>query len=79
MDHLFDAISSNDFSVLQDHLADVMQRMESLPPVEVMAVLRSTYTLRDQLKGWNKAVNQAVGYFERKGMDADRELTGLRA
>lgn len=79
MDGLFDALSARDIGTVQCHLIDVMQRMESLSPLEVMAVLRSTYTLRDQLKGWSKAVDQSAGYFERRGLDAKRELMGLRA
>lgn len=76
---LFDAMKSKDFALLQSQLVDAMQRMESLEPLEVMAVLRMTSTVRDQLHGWKRAVEQAAGYFQRRGMDADRELMGLRA
>lgn len=76
---LFDAMKSKDFAVLQSQLADAMRSMESLEPVEVMAVLRLTSSVRDQLHGWTRAVDQAAGYFQRRGMDADRELMGLRA
>lgn len=76
---LFDAMRSKDFAILQSQLIDVTQRMESLEPVEVMAVLRLTSSVRERLQGWGRAVEQAAGYFERRGMDSKRELMGLRA
>lgn len=76
---LFDAMRSKDVGVLQSQLLDVAQRMESLDPVEVMAVLRLTSSVREQLRGWGRAVEQAAGYFERRGMNPKQELMGLIA